>query len=143
MSQLIASPRPHAIVATAPQLERVIAEYELQTAVMQAEQAATYYGTQLVIQLYRQGKLSVKEAIDFMVAIDPTTEYGSPYDEMWRQFNVDLMTDMYDMVMKALRLGSRNILQEIDRTLYLPPVPPKRPGLFARIVAAVVGEEAS
>jgi len=140
MSDLLRTPRAQSITATDPQFERAWAEYGLQTAVMQAQQAKAFYGTQLVIQLYRETKITVKEAIDIMVKIDPTTEYGPPYDEMFRQFNVDLMADLYDIVMKALRLGAGGILREIDRTLYLPPVPPTQPGLFTRILIGITGE---
>lgn len=141
MPSSLAPSQPRFLVASEPHLERAITEYMLQTAVMQAQEEKSFYGARLIVELYRQGKLSVEEAMDLMMSVDPTTEFGEPFDQMRRQFNIDLMTNMFDSVMKVLQIGSRNIAIEIARSLYLPPLPPRQPGLFARILAAILGEE--
>lgn len=142
MDNLATRLRPVQILPTSDQLARVVDEYELQTAVAGAEHAKGQYCMRLVADLNKHGYLTTRETMDWLVALDTTVDYPAPYDEMWRQFRDNLFGDLYDFMLKANRLAAKNILMEIDRTLYLPPIPPKRPGLMARLLAALTGQGA-
>lgn len=139
MNSLQVPTRPATFVPTSDQLTRVADEYALQTEVAGAQHAKSTYCMRLVIDLNKHAYLTTREAMDWLVLLDTTVEYPPPYDEMWRQFRDNLFSDLFNDMLMANRLAARNILREIDRELYLPPIPPKRPGLMARLLAALKG----
>jgi len=131
--------RPSQIEPATDQLVRVVDEYALQTEVAGAQHAKSVYCMRLIVDLNKHAYLTTREAMDWLVLLDTTVEYPTPYDEMWRQFRDNLFSDFYDFMLKANRLAAKNILLEVDRTLYMPPIPPKRPGLMTRLLAALTG----
>lgn len=143
MNGLQTAYRPAQITPTDDQLARVVDEYQLQTGVAGAQHAKSTYCMRLVIDLRKHAYLTAREAMDWLVILDSTVEYPAPYDEMWRQFRDELFSDLFNDVLVANRLAAKNILREVDRELYIPPVPPKRPGLMARLLAAITGRSAT
>jgi len=137
MYDLQARARPGVLTFTSDQLMRVINEYELQTAVSEAQSDKSAYCMRLLAELHQLGYINSKQTMDWIVALDTTVEYPAPYGDMWRQFRHSFIESFLDTMLKANRIAAKNIVMEVDRSLYLPPLPPKQPGLIARLLAAI------
>lgn len=120
-------------------LKRAIKEYGLQTTVIKIQSAKTVYAMQQLSELHEYGALSKKTTLEFLVALDQTVTFPDPMKQIWAE-SLREQTLMYvDQMHKLLRIGAKNIAIEVDRTLYLPELPPHNPGLFVRILRAITG----
>lgn len=130
---------PDDLPFTSQQLTRVIDEYELQTASAGAQYAKSVYCYRIISDLYHLNLITSRQTMEWMVALDHTVEFDGHYGEMWRQYSMTHMGDYLDTMLKADRLATRRIAEEIDRSLYLPLPPPKQPGLLVRLLEALAG----
>lgn len=139
MREIQASGSPRHLSFTSDQLSRVIDEYGLQVSVSEAQHEKSLYCYRLLGELYQHGYLTARKTTDWILALDVTTKYPAPYDELWRQFVENMISDLFDTVLKANRVSARRIFDEMHRSLYLPPIPPREPGLFERLLVAMTG----
>lgn len=142
MHDLMTRPSPPPLVVTAhsKQLAALIDEYELEVSVAEAQQAKTVHCMRLIADLYNHGYITIRQTMDMLVALDQTATYPEPYGSMWRQFSGNYMADFLDVMLKADRVGTRRIFDEIDRTLRPPPVEPIRPGVVRRLIDHFFGK---
>jgi hypothetical protein len=130
---------PGVISVSGAHLTRALQEYRLQTGVMQMQDAKAIYAMQQIAELHEHGILSTAKTLAFMDALDKTVTFTGPINEIWLASLRQQAESFADHIHKILRIGAMNIGLEADRTLYLPELPPHRPGLFIRILTGIVG----
>lgn len=127
---------PEELYFSSQQLKGIIDEYELQTAVAGAQYAKSVYCYRLISDLYEHGYLTSQATMDFMVALDQTISYDTPYRDMWQQYSLTRIGDYLNTMLRVDRLAARRIAEEVDRILYRPTPPPREPGLIERLITA-------
>lgn len=142
MLDLAPRARPDSLTFTSAQLKRVIDEYELQVSVVEAQHAKTIYCYRLIAELHQRSFITARQTMDWMVMLDQTVDYGPPYRDLWNQYSMRFISDYLDVMLKLDRIAAMRLAEEVDRTLYLPPIPPEKPGLITRIFAAILGRRA-
>ena len=120
-------------------LPLVIDEYELQVGVQEAERAKTVFAMRQIAALHEAGAITKYTTYRFLVSLDTTAEFSPPYDTIWSDSMRQQILDFIDHIHKLVQLGARNVAREVDRTLYVLPEPPAKPGLIERLLCAIVG----
>lgn len=117
-------------------LPHVVAEYNLQLAVMAGQQSKNAFAMQQLVSMNQQGLITGREAIAFLIALDETIDFPEYYADIWRKFSADILAEFLSDVQALIRISAKNIAEEVYRSLYV--LPPPRRGLMYRLI---FGEE--
>lgn len=137
MPNIQAVTRPASLTLTSAQLTRVIDEYELQVGVMQAQGAKSAYAYRLIFDLWVHNVATTEEAMRWMEMLDKTAVFEGRVGLAWSQFLDASLERFLDTMLKADMMSSKNILIELERTLYLRQIQPKRRGVVVQLFDAL------
>lgn len=137
MSNLQVVSRPTPLTLSSAQLTRVIEEYELQVGVMQAQGAQSAYAYRLIHELWIHNVATAEQAMRWMEMLDKTAVFEGRVGLAWSQFLDASIERFLDTMLKADMMSSKNILIELERTLYLRQIQPKRRGVVVQLFDAL------
>lgn len=137
MSNLQAISRPAPLTLTSGQLTHVIDEYELQVGVMQAQGTKSVYAYRLIHDLWMHNVATAEQAMRWMEMLDQTAVFEGRVGLAWSQFLDASIERFLDTMLKADVMSSKNILIELERTLYLQRIQPKRRGVVVQLFDAL------
>jgi hypothetical protein len=118
-----------------PEIGWIVAEYEKQTTVADAQAAKTIFGMRLVAEIHNAGHLNKRDAIALLIALDQTTSFPGEIGQIYAAARREQVLLFVDHIHKLVRTGAKNIAIEVNRSLFpsAPPPPPKR-GIVARLL---------
>lgn len=134
MNSLQTAGRPASLTLTSAQMTRLVDEYELQVSVMHAQDLKSTYAFRVLADLWRKNILTTQEVLLWMEMLDQTTEFEGPIGQAWSQFVAASIERFIDTMIKADVMSAKNVLRELERTLYLTPIQPKRRGVVMQLL---------
>lgn len=87
----------------------------------------------LLGDLWRQNIITAEETMRWMDMLDKTAVFEGRVGQAWSQFIDASIERFLDTMLKADVMSAKNILIELERTLYLKPIQPKRRGVVVKL----------